>query len=59
MPTKSKKRKEKIYDCLIKILRYLFINFIYNGAVLGGARVVIVIVVGNEHGGTSSNPGRD
>ena len=25
----------------------------------GGARGVVVIVVGNEHGGTSSNPGRD
>ena len=25
----------------------------------GGARGVIVIVVGNEHGDTSSNPGRD
>ena len=27
--------------------------------VFGGARGVIVIVVGNEHGDTSSNPGRD
>ena len=26
---------------------------------LGGARGVIVIVVGNEHGDTSSNPGRN
>ena len=26
---------------------------------IGGARGVIVIVVGNEHGDTSSNPGRD
>ena len=26
---------------------------------LGGARGAIVIVVGNEHGDTSSNPGRD
>ena len=26
---------------------------------VGGARGVIVIVVGNEHGDTSSNPGRD
>ena len=25
----------------------------------GGARGVIVIVVGNEHGDTSSNPGRN
>ena len=26
---------------------------------LGGARGVVVITVGNEHGNTSSNPGRD
>ena len=26
---------------------------------IGGARGVIVIVVGNEHGDTSSNAGRD
>ena len=26
---------------------------------IGGARGVIVIVVGNEHGDTSSNPGRN
>ena len=26
---------------------------------VGGARGVIVIVVGNEHDDTSSNPGRD
>ncbi len=29
------------------------------GVICGGARGVIVIVVGNEHGDTSSNPGRD
>ena len=27
--------------------------------IVGGARGVIVIIVGNEHGDTSSNPGRD
>ncbi len=26
---------------------------------IGGARGVIIIVVGNEHGDTSSNPGRN
>ena len=26
---------------------------------MGGARGVMIIVVGNEHGDTSSNPGRD
>ena len=39
---------------------YLHLNplsiYIY---ICGGARGVIVIVVGNEHGGTSSNPGRN
>ena len=29
------------------------------GVIYGGARGVIVIAVGNEHGDTSSNPGRD
>ena len=27
--------------------------------IVGGARGVVVIVVGNGHGDTSSNPGRD
>ena len=31
----------------------------YTTMVLGGARGVIVIVVGNEHDNTSSNPGGD
>ena len=31
----------------------------YIPVVFGGARGVVVIVVGNEHGDTSSNPGRD
>ena len=30
-----------------------------NGYMGGGARTVMVIVVGNGHGHTSSNPGRD
>ena len=30
-----------------------------NPSDFGGARGVMVIVVGNEHGDTSSNPGRD
>ena len=30
-----------------------------DNSVEGGARGVTVIVVGNEHGDTSSNPGRD
>ena len=35
------------------------ISPLINQSRLGGARGVIVIVVGNEHGDTSSNPGRD
>ena len=27
--------------------------------IMGGARGVVIIVVGNEHGDSSSNPGRD
>ena len=34
---------------------YIIITKLY----IGGAGGVIVIVVGNEHGDTSSNPGRD
>ena len=41
----------KFPACFLNI-NNLCINF-------GGARGVIVIVVGNEHGDTSSNPGRD
>ena len=33
------------------------VSFFFGG--VGGARGVMVIVVGNEHGDTSSNPGRD
>ena len=42
--------------CLFKMLhiKCSFTSDIY----IGGARGVIVIVVGNEHGDTSSNPGR-
>ena len=35
-----------------------YINTIAHGHT-GGARGVMVIVVGNGHGATSSNPGRD
>ena len=39
----------------------LFKNYLYSIRLcaMGGARGVIVIVVGNGHGDTSSNPGRD
>ena len=51
-------------DCLQMILisRYLnpygWVNYHYKKE-NGGARGVRVIVVGNGHGDTSSNPGRD
>ena len=34
-------------------------NWLLNYSWVGGARGVMVIVVGNEHGDMSSNPGRD
>ena len=37
---------------LVQIISIIFYYF-------GGARGVMVIVVGNGHGDTSSNPGRD
>ena len=36
-----------------------YVHFLLRSLSLGGARGAIVIVVGNEHGNTSSNPGRD
>ena len=38
---------------------YSFTNHIYLIYIFGGARDVMVIVVGNGHGNMSSNPGRD
>ena len=39
-------------------ITYLALSGVARG-VYGGARGVVVIVVGNQHGDTSSNPGRD
>ena len=33
------------------------VNYFSDEDVLGGARGVMVIIVGNEHGDTNSNPG--
>ena len=44
--------KRKGYECQPFTLHLIFV-------VCGGARGVMVIVVGNGHGDTSSNPGRD
>ena len=44
-----------------KLKRNIFVTFQQNGHKLlsGGARGVMVIIAGNGHGNTSSNPGRD
>ena len=48
---------EKIMKCLIKCSKLAHMT--WHEGVDGGARDVIVIVVGNGHGDKSSNPGRD
>ena len=56
-----------ILSLIIKVLatqaKFLVPSSYFGGArgvvVIEGARGVIVIVVGNGHGDTSSNPGRD
>ena len=45
---------EITHDVMAKVL-----NIIIEVSELGGARGVMVIVVGNGHGDMSSNPGRD
>ena len=50
----TRRAKDKGNHCIILFLMLIFeINF------SGGARGVVVIVVGNGHGDTSSNPGPD
>ena len=54
----------KPFNCVqIKLLVWAVLEttllFANKLLIKGGARGVIVIVVGNEHGDTSSNPGRD
>ena len=44
---------------LAKICFILKNKLVYKNQILGGARGVIVTVVGNGHGDSSSNPGRD
>ena len=50
----GKVAKMQYYDILANSNSNNIITFIF-----GGARGVIVIIVGNEHGDMSSNPGRD
>ena len=47
-------RSSKVWDCIFEIHQLW-----QSGFSSEGARGVIVIVVGNEHDDTSSNPGRD
>ena len=59
--TKQASRKIKFSKYLrLSIYIYLYIYLVLlTSLYFEGARGVIVIVVGNEHGDTSSNPGRD
>ena len=43
----------------IRYILFGWVGFYGISAIVGGDRGVIVIVVGNEHGDTSSNPGTD
>ena len=66
----DKTQKTKIYEISSKTIEIdaafiltemnneLNINFLKNST-LGGARGEMVIIVGNEHGDSSSNPGRE
>ena len=56
---------EQIYICLKfqfsnkKNIHEMVWKILTNVNKYGGSRGVVVIAVGNEHGDTSSNPGRD
>ena len=62
---KTKETTQKTMDPLYAFLRHIHIILILKKIIIkfleckGGARGVMVIVVGNGHGDTSSNPGRD
>ena len=45
--------------CSIVLSHFAQLMFLLLPSYYGGARGVVVIAVGNEHGDTSSNPGRD
>ena len=47
---KELKKKKQLWNMKMKVIPIV---------IGGGARGVVVIAVGNEHGDTSSNPGRD
>ena len=45
--------------CIIYIKQFILASGFSNFFLMGGTRGVMVIIVGNGHGDTSSNPGRD
>ena len=47
-----------VAECMFMLV-VLLLHVHKSTSLKGGARGVMVIVVGNEHGDTSSNPGRD
>ena len=48
------------FSLTLEVFFLQLISFsVYHANRNGGARVVMVIIVGNGHGDTSSNPGRD
>ena len=57
----SNAKKKKNLSIYLSQFFFCTQRYVLGGAcgVLGGARGVVVIAVGNEHGDTSSNPGRD
>ncbi len=56
----SSKRDISAKVCeLVYLLEMVWLDFMTYQTFYGSARGVVVIVVGNEHGDSSSNPGRD
>ena len=52
-------REPAAYICVHGHPHYKYIYVCVCVCILAGARGVMVIIVGNEHSDTSSNPGRD
>ena len=48
-----------VYTYILNTYNLVWLSFMAYQLLLGGARGVVVIVVGNGHGDTSSNPGPD
>ena len=48
-----------VWEIIMIEINFDWIGNLHQGCRSGGARGVVVIVVGNGHGDTSSKPGRD